>query len=901
LEVLRQCLPKDLPSTLEKLPKSLDETYRHILKEINNASQKDAHRLLQCLAVAHRPLRVEELADVLALDVDDGGIPRFNAKWRWEDHEAAVLSACSILVSVIIDDGSQVVQFSHFSVKEFLTSDRLASMKDVSQFHIFNEPSHEMLAQACLGVLLSVDDHTSKDSVENIALLPYADRYCGQHFQVGKVELRIKDALDCLFDLDKPHFEAFFHRIGVGRELRSFRAPSDEDPRGVLTPAGPLFVACVMGLSGLAERLMVPNQPQVIGCRFQGWTLLHWVVRCEHIEVVRLLLANGADINSRPDCATPPYIASLQSHVERLMDSSLDEIDGIENILWNRNADMSSEESIGDEIGYGKESDFTPLHIAVSEGYLDMCQMLLEHHADVRAHDDSRNTSLHLAASKDHLEIARTLLKYNAEVNSWNENGSTPLLIALSGGNIDISRLLLAHNAHALVYDNKGNTPLHLAAICHLEVARSLLECKADVNALDNEGLTPLQRASEGQREGYLEIMRLLLDHGANVIVHDKRRNTPLHFAASEGHLEVAHMLLERKVNVNALDDSGSTPLHQASHNSWRGDPYIVQLVQLLLDNGADIHTHDNYGNIPLHFAASSGHLEVARMLLEHKADVNALNKEGSTPLHQAFKGLRGTNPDIVRLLLDHGADANMHDKSGNTLLHFATSNGDLELARILLERIPDVVNSQNDDGSTAFLLALARQNPDIAWLLLDHNPDVHTRDKHDYTPLHFAVRNGHLAICRILLERNVEVNSRNHNGSTPLLYASEYGTPDLVQLLLEHNADVHVRDADGDTLLHCAAIEGQLEVARLLFRLKVDVNAGNNKGSTPLHIASAGHMWFMEGNVDMVRLFLNHGADVQVQNLSGETASEVARGPYRQEIVQLLSQHAAQRSDVYF
>jgi hypothetical protein len=137
LEVLRKCLPKNLRRILKELPKSLDETYQRILKEINNANQKEAHRLLQCLAVAYRPLRVEELAEVLALDIDAGGIPRFNANWRWEDHEAAVLSACSSLVSVVNDDGSRVVQFAHFSVKEFLTSDRLASMKDVSQFHHF--------------------------------------------------------------------------------------------------------------------------------------------------------------------------------------------------------------------------------------------------------------------------------------------------------------------------------------------------------------------------------------------------------------------------------------------------------------------------------------------------------------------------------------------------------------------------------------------------------------------------------------------------------------------------------------------------------------------------------------------------------------------------------------------
>ena len=134
LEVLRHCFPANLRCTFEELPKSLDETYKRILNEINNANRTLAYRLLQCLAVALRPLRVEELAEVLAFDLTTTGLPKLNTDWRWEDQEEAVLSACSSLVSVITNDDTRVVQFSHFSVKEFLTSNRLANcMKEVSQ------------------------------------------------------------------------------------------------------------------------------------------------------------------------------------------------------------------------------------------------------------------------------------------------------------------------------------------------------------------------------------------------------------------------------------------------------------------------------------------------------------------------------------------------------------------------------------------------------------------------------------------------------------------------------------------------------------------------------------------------------------------------------------------------
>ncbi|KAI9437139.1 hypothetical protein H4582DRAFT_1776167, partial [Lactarius indigo] len=158
LETLRNCLPQNVRSVLKELPKSLDETYERMLKEIGKTNPRQAYRLLQCLTVATRPLRVEELAEVLALDFDGAkdGIPALNKDWRWDDEQQGVLSTCSSLIVVVngVDEnsrGDRVVQFAHFSVKEFLTSDRLANLEaDISLFHIRLEPAHTVIARACL-------------------------------------------------------------------------------------------------------------------------------------------------------------------------------------------------------------------------------------------------------------------------------------------------------------------------------------------------------------------------------------------------------------------------------------------------------------------------------------------------------------------------------------------------------------------------------------------------------------------------------------------------------------------------------------------------------------------------------------------------------------------------------
>src|SRR5882757_2291960 len=210
LEILLDCLPPSVQHTLEELPDSLDETYERILREIRKPNQRLAHRLMQCLVAAVRPLQVEELAEVLALNFDAEGIPKLNSNWRWEDQEAAVMLACSSLVTIVKDGDLRIVQFSHFSVKEFLTADRLAeAIRDLSRYHIELEAAHTILAQACIGVLLRLDDHVDQDNIKEFPLAQYAAEYWPMHAVFGSVSARIKDGMECLFDEDKPHFAAW--------------------------------------------------------------------------------------------------------------------------------------------------------------------------------------------------------------------------------------------------------------------------------------------------------------------------------------------------------------------------------------------------------------------------------------------------------------------------------------------------------------------------------------------------------------------------------------------------------------------------------------------------------------------------------------------------------------------
>src|SRR5258707_7330426 len=221
LEALRHCLAPRVHHMLKELPETLDETYERVMRDINKANWDHAHRLLQCLTVAVRPLRVAELAEVLAIDFGTTtreGTSKLNVDWRWEDHEEAVLSACSSLISIVNNDdndsdsdngndndnddySSQVVQFSHFSVKEFLTSSRIADpTTGVSRFHILLEPAHTILAKACLGVLLRLDESVDKWNIKNkFPLARYAAEHWVDHARFENVSSHIRGGMKLLF------------------------------------------------------------------------------------------------------------------------------------------------------------------------------------------------------------------------------------------------------------------------------------------------------------------------------------------------------------------------------------------------------------------------------------------------------------------------------------------------------------------------------------------------------------------------------------------------------------------------------------------------------------------------------------------------------------------------------
>jgi hypothetical protein len=425
LNILRHCLPSSVRRKLDELPESLDETYERVLKEIKKPHRDHARHLLQCLVVAIRPLRVEELAEVLAVDFDAEGIPKLNRSWRWEDQEQAILLSCSSLIDVVDADGSRVVQFSHFSVKEFLTSPRLAtSIGDVSLYHVELEPAHTILAQACLSILLQLDDRIEDNLEQSFPLSLYAAEHWASHTQFKDVSTHLRKGMENLFDLDKPHFSAWLRLHDIDTEPDGFSTFWSFSPISK-SQAFPLYYAALCGFHDLVTQLIVKYPQHVNACGGYYVTPLVAALAAEHFQTAELLRQNGADPNVR---------------------------------------------------GYSQE---TPLHSAAYHGNLRMVQLLIKYNADINAGDVNGCTALHDASrglTPDSPNIVRLLLEHGVDVNMRQNEGLTPLHKASMCGAVDVARVLLDHGANVGAEDNRGRTPLDVSRRQRNEMRKLLLE-----------------------------------------------------------------------------------------------------------------------------------------------------------------------------------------------------------------------------------------------------------------------------------------------------------------------------------------------------------------------------------------------------------------------------------------
>uniref|UniRef100_A0A2A4JTK0 K Homology domain-containing protein n=1 Tax=Heliothis virescens TaxID=7102 RepID=A0A2A4JTK0_HELVI len=504
--------------------------------------------------------------------------------------------------------------------------------------------------------------------------------------------------------------------------------------------------------------------------------------------------------------------------------------------------------------------------------------------------------SLAEACSDGDVGTVRKLLTEGRSVHETTEEGESLLSLACSAGYYELAQVLLA--MHASVEDRgiKGDcTPLMEAASAgHVDIVRLLIAHHADVNAVSGSGNTPLMYACAG---GHEECVRALLESGANVEDHNENGHTPLMEAASAGHVGVAKILLEHGAGINTHSNefkesaltlacykghldmvrfllaAGADREHKTDEMhtalmeaSMDGH---VEVARLLLDSGAQVNMPTDSFESPLTLAACGGHVELAMLLLERGANIEEVNDEGYTPLMEAA---REGHEEMVALLLGQGASINAQtEETQETALTLACCGGFLEVADFLIKAGADAELG----ASTPLMEASQEGHLELVRYLLNAGADVNAQTQTGDTALTYACENGHTDVADLLLRAGAELEHESEGGRTPLMKACRAGHVCTVQFLVGKGAD--------------ASMDGHVEVARLLLDSGAQVNMPTDSFESPLTLAACG------GHVELAMLLLERGANIEEVNDEGYTPlMEAAREGHEEMVALLLGQGAS-------
>lgn len=597
---------------------------------------------------------------------------------------------------------------------------------------------------------------------------------------------------------------------------------------------------------------------------------------------------------------------------------------------------------------------------------------------ELKSASASRPDTPGLATVEKRLAVVELLLGRGAKLEAQNKYGETPLHTAAGVRRRPIIELLLDRGAQIEARENNGRTPLFNAIENqHVDVVRLLIQRGANINVKDMLSRLPLHEAAKASRG---DIAKLLLEQGTAAAAADANGQTPLHFVAQRGCVATGELLIVYGADVDAPDVVGRTPLYLAAQ---RGD---VRLVKLFLANGANPGQRDRHGRTPLHAAAWEGNWGPVQLLIGDKVDINAQDSNGFTALHVAAEA---GHDRMVKLLLERGADPLILNNDRFSALHLADARGrekvmaalqpfaeeafrealetgDSEKAKSLLDDYPPLAKAAIH-RMTPLHLAARKGNKAIVELLLARGANVAAMGGAFYkrTPLHDAAANGHRDVARLLLLMGADPNAKDSRGRTPLDQARLKRREKIAEMLMEKGGQTTLAEAElqalregkvetehtaalraaaeaaldtgqppesqaemkgylrslthnellvaivlnnrgrvkeildenpllvnadflGTSALYLAVNKGKKDIVKLLLDHGADIEAHSKKtsGRTPLHEA------VRHGHRDIAKILLDHGANAFAQDKSGKTPLDIARGENHPEIGKLLQDY---------
>lgn len=388
-------------------------------------------------------------------------------------------------------------------------------------------------------------------------------------------------------------------------------------------------------------------------------------------------------------------------------------------------------------------------------------------------------------------------------------------------------------------------------------VAAALVRGVAD-DSRDEDGNTALMYAVGS---GDAELVRLLVQAGAEVNTANGQGMTPLMYAAMLDAPEVVWALIEAEADVSARDADGYSAFMYAVQYA---SPEVMKLLHPPTAPEGEVNACSAHGWTLLSLAAMHNASDAVQQMLVFGARVNAPGKWGMTPLMYAVhRGVAGER--VLRTLLAAGADPRQATDDGDTAYTFAENSGN-SLALSLFCEYASMPKEEQIELNDELIAALYNEESiDRIRALLAAGANVNADDGADHTALFLAVERNKPDIVRLLIKSGAQLNIPNEYGWTPLQYAAVNNFSECACLLVEAGADA-CAGTNTFSVLHMAAAWKTSELLRMLLPLGLDIEVLDECMRTPLFYAAE------RGCCENLRLLLEAGADVNPRNWWGST-----------------------------
>ena len=762
---------------------------RTVLSRKNEHAQaKMVQNLLKWMVATTKPLSIEEATEAVFQSYDNYSLHK-----RLPSLDA-ILEICAGLVKSVKRRKYTAVEFVHFSVKEYLLSERITSSK-VSLFAIDEEAAYREITKLCISYIFLFDQSNiiATEVEKTHPFLLYACRNWGQHLQYNNVyeDAAVMALVNKFLDINRQRFHimsrALTFQLNFVRRAYTF---SDLQ----------LYDAIKCGLNVIAESLLQRGVDPNSGNYPIGYAL-HIAIEKDNMELVELLIRFKANVNlEAEEYDTPLALACRKGNLN------------IINTLLNKGANPNP--------AYGSH----PLQEACERGRKNVVQLLL----DKGVSKEAREKAILISMERKSVEI------FDILVGCTNNNTllitnlpSNALLKACSVGNaLVVRRLIEAGTDINHRYPVSEESALYLAVEVNDEnIVCLLLNKGADAKQIVKSGESILQFAAS---KGNAKIVEDLIANGANPNFSPGIEGTALGQAVLGNHLSAAKVLLEHDADKHA-------PLKEGLSSAFFYALYYhkIDLVKLFIKHGIDLEREGGkYGECVVS-AITGGHDEIVKLLVGNESRTKLL--EGCFG-HVLVGAAAVGDEELVRSCLDVGDDVNMV-MEGRSPLHIAVMHNRMTVVELLLNRGADV-NLTTDEMDNALHDAALFGFKKMCALLIDRGAPVNRIQGEFGTPFKAAIVNDNFEVVDLLIERGADVNLSEGNHGHPLevLLPRNHGVS-IIRSLLGHGADPNVRGGEYGSVLQAACYdENDLNVECLL-ETEVDLDYAGGSHPSPVEI----------------------------------------------------------------